>query len=96
MLALALTTLATTGSAPGELEVLFRAQAAGNWIDADVGHAAPLVVDWDGDGLEDLLVGQFGEGRLRIYRNEGRAGAPKFGDFEWFQTEDGPGKVPVG
>src|SRR5438067_2281892 len=30
-------------------------------LDVDVGHAAPLVVDWDGDGKKDLLVGQFGE-----------------------------------
>ena len=41
-----------------------RLEAAGKPIDTDVGHAAPLVVDFDGDGKNDLLVGQFGEGKI--------------------------------
>ena len=31
----------------------------------DVGsYAAPLAVDWDGDGNKDLICGQFDEGRI--------------------------------
>ncbi|MBI3862133.1 MAG: VCBS repeat-containing protein [Planctomycetia bacterium] len=43
----------------------------------DVGwSAAPLVVDWDGDGRPDLLSG--GErNRILFYRNEGSVGAPR-------------------
>ncbi|MDP6539388.1 MAG: hypothetical protein QF903_11030 [Planctomycetota bacterium] len=39
-----------------------RLEAGGAPIDVTVGHAAPLVMDFDGDGLRDLLVGEFGEG----------------------------------
>lgn len=41
-----------------------RLQAAGQPIDADIGHAAPYLMDWDGDGLVDLLVGEFGQGEF--------------------------------
>lgn len=71
-------------------------EAAGAPIDVDLGHAAPLFRDFDGDGLEDLLVGQFGDGLLRVYRNVGRRGAPAFDRFEWFQTQSGPGSIPAG
>jgi len=33
-------------------------------IDVTVGHAAPLVMDFDGDGRRDLLVGEFGRGKF--------------------------------
>lgn len=55
------------------------------------GHSAPFVGDFDGDGLEDLLVGQFHEGKMRIYRNIGDSQKPKYENFEWFS-----GKVPSG
>lgn len=65
-------------------------------IQVELGHAAPLFRDFDGDGLEDLLVGQFGDGLLRIYKNIGRRGAPAFDRFEWFKTQSGPGSIPAG
>ncbi len=75
----------------------FRVSAGERWIDVDIGHAAPLFIDWDGDGLRDLLVGQFGEGKLRIYRNVGTASRPKFNeDFALFQTRKGLGSIPSG
>ena len=39
-------------------------RAAGTPIDVTTGHAAPYVMDWDGDGKRDLLVGEFGNGRF--------------------------------
>ena len=89
MYALLLTACALTGGS--ELEAPFRVQAGGSWIDVEIGHAAPLWCDWNGDGLGDLLVGQFGEGKLRIYENVGQKGAPAFGNFGLFA-----GKVPTG
>ena len=77
---------------PGKIELAepFLAKAAGEVIKVDTGHAAPTFADFDGDKIPDLLVGQFGEGKLRIYKNVGTAKAPKFDKFEWFMAD---GKV---
>ena len=49
------------------------------------GVSAPRLVDWDDDGLTDLVIGSFGEsytgevaGGVYWYRNIGKPGAPKF------------------
>ena len=68
----------------------------GKPIDVEVGHAAPLMRDWDGDGTPDLLVGQFGNGRLRIYPNEAKDGKPELGEHVWGKSEKAKMKVPTG
>lgn len=51
------------------------------------GIAAPAYYDWDGDGLKDLLVGEFGSGAehgrptgnfIRVYLNTGTESEPQF------------------
>lgn len=73
-----------------------RLEAAGKPIDTEIGHAAPFVCDFDGDGLKDLLVGQFGEGLLRIYRNEGTNSEPKLAAGVKFKEGKEDGRVPSG
>lgn len=46
------------------------------------GHAAPFYGDFDGDGVKDLLVGEFHEGRLRIDKNLGTNAEARFEDYE--------------
>ena len=70
-----------------------RLESAEGPIDVTVGHAAPFVCDWDGDGVRDLLVGQFGGGKLRIYLNEGTDGEPRLADFVPFMVRTADGKV---
>jgi hypothetical protein len=74
----------------------FLATAGGKVIKVEVGHAAPIFADYDGDGLKDLLVGQFGEGRMRIYKNVGTRNQPKFDKFEWFQAGGQIAQVEAG
>lgn len=95
-LAAMLTSIPLTAGASSGLAEPVRLRADGELIDVDVGHAAPFVYDFDDDGKRDLLVGQFGKGRLRIYRNAGTSEEPQFQDFEWFQAGGTTGKVPAG
>ncbi len=74
----------------------FRVSHSAGFIDVDQGYAAPLMVDFDGDGLADLLVGQFGEGKLRVYKNVGTKKEPKFQGFTWFKAGDEVASLPVG
>ena len=69
-----------------------RLLAGGKPINVDVGHAAPFVADLKGDGHMVLLVGQFGQGKLRLYPNIGTKNEPKFDMFAWFQAG---GKVVI-
>ena len=79
-----------------ELEPPVRLKAAGKPIDTAVGHAAPFVGDIDGDGVNDLLVGQFGDGILWIYRNEGSNARPKLAAGVKFKGGKKDGRVPTG
>jgi hypothetical protein len=64
-------------------------------VDVDVGHPMPCVVDWDGDGKKDLLVGQFGDGKLRIYLNHGTDAKPQFSGFSYVQAGGKNARVPT-
>jgi len=79
-----------------ELEAPIRLEAAGKPIDTQTGHAAPFVCDFDGDGLKDLLVGQFKDGLLWIYRNEGTNSEPKLAAGVKFKEGKEDGRVPSG
>ena len=71
--------------------------AGGQPLDVErSGHAAPFVGDLDGDGKPDLLVGQYDGGKLRVYRNTGTPGTPKFDTYTYFSAAGQTGRVPVG
>ena len=46
-------------------------------LQVPTGYAMPTVVDWDGDGLDDLVSGAK-SGAIWWFRNVGKRGAPRF------------------
>lgn len=85
----------TLTAGTNELAEPFRVESKSGPIDVSYGHAMPLMADWNGDGLKDLLVGQYAGGRLRVYPNLGTQTEPRFETFEWFKTEAGRASVPI-
>ena len=55
------------------------------------GYAAPCWADIDGDGKKDLLVGQFMQGKIRVFKNLGDS---KLAAGEWLQAEGAVAEVP--
>jgi hypothetical protein len=88
--------LAGPDPGPSDLAVPVRIHAGGQPINVDIGHAAPFVADLNGDGKMTLLVGQFGEGKLRLYPNVGTKNEPRFDKFEWLQAGGAVASVPAG
>ena len=54
----------------------------------------PILFDWNGDGLQDLICGEFltGQSRMKVYLNTGTKKKPKF-TGEWFYATDTEGNV---
>lgn len=73
-----------------------RIEADGEPITTTTGHAAPFVVDFDKDGVRDLVVGQFADGVARVYRNLGTNSAPKFGGFRLLEADGTPASIEPG
>lgn len=71
-------------------------QANGKVIDIDIGHLVPCVMDWNGDGKKDLVVGQFAGGQIRVYINNGTDKAPLFNDFKYLQAGGKEIHLPAG
>ena len=97
--ALVLTALmaATPADVAADLELPVVIQAGGLPLDVQRdGHSAPFVGDFDSDGVRDLLVGQYEQGRLRIYRNIGTNAEPRFESHTWFTAGGQDGRVPEG
>jgi hypothetical protein len=55
------------------------------------GYAAPCWADIDGDGTKELLVGQFNQGKIRVFKH---LGSEKFAPGAWLQVEGKAAEVP--
>jgi hypothetical protein len=55
------------------------------------GYAAPCWADIDGDDKKDLLVGQFNDGKIRVFKS---LGAEKLAAGDWLQAEGNVAEVP--
>ena len=80
----------------GELAPPFLVEAEGGAIDVAGGNSAPFLHDLDGDGLFELLVGQFEDGGVRVYPNVGKRGEPRFAGWHFLRAGEQLLRVPFG
>src|SRR5262245_1074864 len=77
---------------PSDFQTPVRLTAGGAAIRVESpGYAAPCWADVDGDGKKDLLVGQFNQGKIRVFKN---LGAGKLAAGEWLKAEGQVAEVP--
>ncbi len=78
----------------GELQKPVRIEAGGAAIDTgkDIGHAGPLFLDHDADGLPDLLVSAF-RGNIRFFKNVGTRAIPEFKEQKPLEADGKPIKI---
>jgi len=70
-------------------------QAGGT--DIDVGYyGSPCVVDWNGDGLKDLIMGIFSYGNIYVYLNSGTNAAPVFTTYTVLAADGVTISLPYG
>jgi hypothetical protein len=68
-----------------------------NGTPIDVGYyGAPTVTDWNKDGAKDLVLGQYDQGKIRLYQNLGPDTAPDFNGFTYFQSGGTDITLPYG
>jgi len=59
------------------------------------GYAAPCLADIDGDSVPDLLVGQFNDGKIAVYKGvKSEDGKLTFGKRQWLQAGGEDAVVP--
>jgi len=80
----------------GQLQEGVLLEADGAVINVEVGHLVPVAVDWNEDGRKDLLVGQFKDGKIGLYLNEGTDKAPKLKFAEYLKAGGEEISLPFG
>ena len=96
-LAAALIAGGLTAARAAEFQAPLRLEAGGKPVRVESpGYAAPCWADIDGDGKKDLLVGQFSQGKIRIFKNLGPSNLSiaRLAPGEWLQAEGAVAEVP--
>jgi hypothetical protein len=70
-------------------------QAGGVNIDVSY-YGSPCVYDWNGDGLKDLILGEFDYGNIRLYLNSGTNAAPVFTTYTLMEADGVDIALPYG
>ena len=70
-------------------------QADGTDIEVNL-MADPFMIDWDADGVTDLLVGQYVSGKVSFYKNTGTNQNPVFSFSNYLQADGSDISVSYG
>ena len=70
-------TSSTAVADPPVLDPGLTLNAGGGPIDHDI-HCVPISVDWNEDGAKDLLIGQYTDGHINLFLNQGSDFDPVF------------------
>lgn len=62
-------------------------------IDMKPAYTAPTFLDYDGDGLKDMIVGTY-MGNFRFYKNRGTKNSPLYKDYKLILAEGKEAKIP--
>lgn len=69
-----------------------RMMAGKNYVKVEApGYASPCWADIDADGKKDLLVGQFADGKIKVWKGLGNG---KLAEGQWLQAGGEVAKVP--
>jgi hypothetical protein len=83
---------AVCGAAEPQFHPPVRLKAGGVPIRVEApGYAAPCLVDLDGDGKLDLLVGQFKQGKIQFFKG---LGGGEFAKGTWLKAQGKVAEVP--
>ncbi len=92
LLSVSLGLVCGSAACAGEFAAPVRLKAGGVPIRVEApGFAAPCLADLNGDGKPDLLVGQFNQGKIRVYKGLGGA---EFAPGDWLRAEGQVAEVP--
>lgn len=87
-----LVTAAAAVATAAEFQPPVRLMADGKAVRVESpGWAAPCWADMDGDGQKDLLVGQFNQGKICVYKN---LGGGKLAAGAWLQADGVDAEIP--
>ena len=80
----------------GAMAVLWACSAAWGQQQEGVCLEADGAVDWNEDGKKDLLIGQFKDGKIGLYLNEGTDGKPELKFAEYLKAGGEEISLPSG
>ena len=71
-------------------------EAGGEVIDAASGHLVPCALDWNDDGLKDLVVGQFSGGKINLFLNRGSHDEARLEESSFLEAGGAQISLPAG
>jgi hypothetical protein len=73
----------------------FRLMAGDEFVQVSRGYAVPTLFDIDRDGNRDLVVGEFDQGQIRVFRNTGTGDFPVYSRHEYLAVGGDNVRLPI-